>query len=790
MAAVFVGREKEIAQFEDWVLSEVERRVALVIGQPGIGKTELLKQFEETCRARTSGKWIVVFATVNANESSGAFLERLLEEAYQLCERAYVRRGPNDQAKLKGLLEAIPAVGKLLASYAREDRRPAWLRFRDFLRLLTEHLAATDRLVFIVDPKHELQAGHETDWLALSEDLPERVRVVFAQRPADVIARHPESRTRFQCVPSKGHLGDLDEGDVRLLYEREYAGRLGVAAGSWPERTRCSLPTSAFRRYKGYPAAHAAVIKLLQRQVPFDPLSEIVTWPEDVAGLLDALFGDLARQGDEDRIRAALVLPIFSVPTPPGYWAESLGKTTEWLAAALADPKFRLFFSEEGEGYTLFHSLFAERLEKHLAESDSTRNALAESAWAALKISFEVTGYDGDVPSQFALRAGVPVAMRSGDEQRLLQTANLFTKVKSQIGMYDSLVGDLTAIVEHSADREDIVAQCSGNLGILFQMRGDLNEAEAMFRKALEISEKFGRPDTVASCYDHLGVVLKTRGDLGGAEELHRIALELNERLGQPDGMANAYANLGNVLQDRGDLAGAEAAQRSALAINKKLNRLSAMATNYSNLGITFKARGDLGQAESMYRKALAIEEELGHAEGIASDYGNLGNVLLDGGDLAGAEEMHRRALEIFERLELPLKTANQYGNLANLFKARGDLDEAEVMYRKSIEINEEIGRPEGVAAGHVNLAHIFLTRGDLSEAEALCRKSLEVCDRHGLRPGAARAQENLGIVLRRRGDSAGARASWLKALDLLEQMGLADQARRVDKRINEIVDA
>jgi len=46
-------------------------------------------------------------------------------------------------------------------------------------------------------------------------------------------------------------------------------------------------------------------------------------------------------------------------------------------------------------------------------------------------------------------------------------------------------------------------------------------------------------------------------GDLDGAEAMHRKALEIDHRLGHLEGMAAAYGNLGNVLRSRSDPTGA-----------------------------------------------------------------------------------------------------------------------------------------------------------------------------------------------------------------------------------------
>jgi len=71
-----------------------------------------------------------------------------------------------------------------------------------------------------------------------------------------------------------------------------------------------------------------------------------------------------------------------------------------------------------------------------------------------------------------------------------------------------------------------------GNLGLVLKTRGDLDGAEAMFRKSLEINEKLGRLEGMASQYGNLGLVLHTRGDLDGARENWSKSRDLFARLG------------------------------------------------------------------------------------------------------------------------------------------------------------------------------------------------------------------------------------------------------------------
>ena len=66
-------------------------------------------------------------------------------------------------------------------------------------------------------------------------------------------------------------------------------------------------------------------------------------------------------------------------------------------------------------------------------------------------------------------------------------------------------------------------------------------------------------------------MVLKARGDLDGAEHMYQKSLDINEKLGRLEGLVNQYVNLGNVLLARGDLDGAEEMYLKSLDVAERL---------------------------------------------------------------------------------------------------------------------------------------------------------------------------------------------------------------------------
>lgn len=199
---------------------------------------------------------------------------------------------------------------------------------------------------------------------------------------------------------------------------------------------------------------------------------------------------------------------------------------------------------------------------------------------------------------------------------------------------------------------QQAVAAAYSNLAIVHQTRGEFDQAEVLYKKALEVHEALGHRDSMARDYNNLGYVYWSRGDLEQAERVYRKSLALHEALADQAGMADNYVNLGSVYWTRRDLDQAEAMYRQALTLNQALDRKEKLANNYGNLGVVYQTRGDLDRAQAMHQKAIEIYERGGRqTEGLANAYGNLGSVYRRGGDLAAAEKMYMRALGVYQRV-------------------------------------------------------------------------------------------------------------------------------------------
>jgi tetratricopeptide (TPR) repeat protein len=131
----------------------------------------------------------------------------------------------------------------------------------------------------------------------------------------------------------------------------------------------------------------------------------------------------------------------------------------------------------------------------------------------------------------------------------------------------------------------------------------------------------------MALTYQSLGVLARHRGSYDEAEALQRQALDISENIGNQAMMANAYIQLGGLAQDRGDYDGAEARAHQALTVSQGLGDQTNMAAAYSLLASLAETRGDYDGAEARARQALEIVEGLGDQDGMAAIHSALSDL-------------------------------------------------------------------------------------------------------------------------------------------------------------------
>jgi hypothetical protein len=90
------------------------------------------------------------------------------------------------------------------------------------------------------------------------------------------------------------------------------------------------------------------------------------------------------------------------------------------------------------------------------------------------------------------------------------------------------------------------MAASYGQLGIVARARGDLQVAEILYRRCLEISERLGNQVSMATSLSSLGDLKAIQGDAEGAIGLHGQAMVIRRAIGLPSMAVDVWQLVGH----------------------------------------------------------------------------------------------------------------------------------------------------------------------------------------------------------------------------------------------------
>ncbi len=675
---IFVGRHAELEQFKK-ALENPQGQAVLVVGQAGMGKTWLVNKMAEVAENHPELKCGWVRYEVTPTDSVDSTMALMMDNAFeaaQVTEKSF--DGTERRLEQWRSFLNVFNIGDLAMSLRRDPARNTRDQFLERLTLVSRRMPENGRAIFIIDPEKYMQKESDQSWAIVVKSLPEKIKFVLAQRPEDVLVDSDvfDGLNNVVRIPGKD-LDVLSEEDVDDLIQYRKAV------------LKCSIPDlrKVLGRYKGHPYAVGAALDLVEAGTKLEDLPKK---PEPIK-FAQTQWKEVCKKG-KDAMQLLKAYAILEVGVPDDV-VQAVGKLdTDTFQHVLADKYCGGLSREEGYGKRIYHAILADYVLGQIGEQEKK-----EYYARAVKVYRERLHKDIKPDELAATRLAEHVLAAEREKAFVYAFMNECFKPLMNLGLLDSAINLSERALEIIDKGTEEQAGVTGNLGHIYQTRGELEKSEQMYIKALEIHQKLGLQEGMVKDYADLGTIHQMRGDPDKAEEMLRKSLKIAEKLGLQEVMASDYGNLGLVYLTKGELVKAEEMHKKSLEIEEKLGRLEGMAINYGNLGLIYQTKGELDKAEEMLKKALEIEKKLGRLEGMASDYGNLGVIYGTRGQIDKAEEMLKKALEIFEKLGRLEGMANDYGNLGSVYEQRGDKKKAGEFWEKALELYKRIGMPQMV---------------------------------------------------------------------------------------------
>ncbi len=302
------------------------------------------------------------------------------------------------------------------------------------------------------------------------------------------------------------------------------------------------------------------------------------------------------------------------------------------------------------------------------------------------------------------------------------------------------------ALIERGLQRAELLsgqplvqARMFDAIGRVYRGSGELDRAEALLRRALEIRQTQLGPQHLetASSAHNLAALLYDKGAYDESARDYEWALQVRRGPGANPGdlVQTLQGSAMLVLRVRRDDRFAEARLQEALRIAQTAfgDDDPRVASALNSLAAITDFRSDPAGSEPLLRRALAIQtRRLGpsHPDRLET-LGNLGTTLRDKGDLLAAEAALREALDLERRVYGPrhLEVLGCTLNLASVLNSRGRSAEAEAMARDALATAESTYGPSHIMVAHASrrIAGFLAARGAYPEAEPFYFRAADI---------------------------------------------------------------
>jgi tetratricopeptide (TPR) repeat protein len=274
--------------------------------------------------------------------------------------------------------------------------------------------------------------------------------------------------------------------------------------------------------------------------------------------------------------------------------------------------------------------------------------------------------------------------------------------------------------------------------------RGELGEAERLYRESISAAKRLGDSRTVVTSLGNLGGALYSSGRLDGAESVLREAIAEGRSIENPGITLGATLNLASLMAYQGRVAESKSLSESALQLARDAND-----DRKASLALLFLADAEFQQG--LFPESLRhYDELLASQRGAGAAPRDLGNTLFARGWVLGsvgrtAEAMAAldEALELQRKLDEKIGVAYSLVIRSEVFAQWADWDAAarDLAEARKIASSLEPPNPDLDAQADLAQAGIELMRDHVAEART-------ILDRLRARIAGTTATQVLGEVL------------------------------------------
>lgn len=768
-STTFVGRGEELSLLTDTFDRSVSRRspqLVTIVGEPGVGKSRLVREFRVVIDDRPDLVWwrqgrclpygegVTFWAIGEVIKAQAGVLESEPSEAVLAKLRSTVTAlfdDPEEATWVELRLQSLVGLGE--AGAERSELFAAWLRF-------FEALAARNPLILVVEDLHWADEAvlefvtHILDWAQESPIL-----ILCTARP-ELFSKRPDwgGGKRDAVTIGLSPLSDVETVEL-------------VTSLSQRPLMDAGLQRALVERSGGNPLYVTELLRLANEQGWIERIrrGDDIPLPDSISAIIAARL-DLLEPGDKTLLQAAAVIGRV-------FWAGALS-FIEDLAMTEVRSRLRRLVSRElirpvrrssmqgQDEYSFAHVLARDGAYSRLTKQDRARLHEATARWleavsgeratdvAELLAHHLATAWElapsedaerrrrvyrfqlaaGDRARAFDAgravrfyRAAISLAGTGGEKARaLLDMARLSQGTNDE---NNAMLAEALATFTENGDREG-QAEAASELGREAWYQGHAEEADRWQERALELAEGLEPSPVLAQVLVAAAAAKQLRGKEEESLELVDQALAVSQTVGDTHSYSRSLVIRGSALIQLGNLTGLEDV-KEGLRIQLDRNDTTRAMRSYNNLATAQIGFGEFELGRKTIEEAIAYGTARGLPAHVDWSRNTRNEALFPLGEW---DECLRVAEELLA--EDRKRGGSQVGIFANYFAAmvrffQGETEAPLLMLEECLSSAREIEDPQVLVPAITGLICCYHLAGREAEARELAEDFCRIGPEH-----------------------------------------------------------
>ncbi|MBU7027350.1 MAG: tetratricopeptide repeat protein, partial [Theionarchaea archaeon] len=186
---------------------------------------------------------------------------------------------------------------------------------------------------------------------------------------------------------------------------------------------------------------------------------------------------------------------------------------------------------------------------------------------------------------------------------------------------------DKSLEIKKKINDERGIAEVYHNIGMILRDRGEYEKALEYFDKNLKTFKEINDSRNIGRTYHQLGMIYQHKEEYKKAREYFDKSLEIFKEINDEGNTAAAYHHIGIIYQHKGDYKKAREYFDRNLKTFKVLHDVRGEAITYHQLGIIHQYEREYEKALKYFKRSLEIKERIDDKEAIGNTYGQLGRL-------------------------------------------------------------------------------------------------------------------------------------------------------------------